>query len=30
MAVLLAETLGGKYWKDEFSSLVARSEKVTF
>lgn len=30
MAVLLAETLGGAYWKDEFESLVARVEKVTF
>ncbi|MFT5698976.1 MAG: FAD/FMN-containing dehydrogenase/Fe-S oxidoreductase [Desulforhopalus sp.] len=30
MAVLLAENLGGKNWKDEFESLVAHSEKVTF
>lgn len=30
MAILLAEALGGKYWKDEFSKLVANSEKVTF
>jgi len=30
MAVLLAETLGGKQWKDEFSGLIANSEKVIF
>lgn len=30
MAVLLAETLGGKKWKEEFPILVKNSEKVTF
>lgn len=30
MAVLLAETLGGTHWKDEFNGLTANSEKVTF
>ena len=30
MAVLLAENLGGRNWKDEFGGLVANSEKVIF
>ena len=30
MAVLLAENLGGKNWKDGFDGLVKNSEKVTF
>ena len=30
MAVLLAESLGGENWKDEFEGLLVHSEKVTF
>ncbi|MDK9709447.1 MAG: DUF3683 domain-containing protein [Desulforhopalus sp.] len=30
IAVLLAETLGGPSWMEEFTRLVARAEKVTF
>lgn len=30
MAVLLAESIGGKDWESEFKRLVAGSEKVTF
>ena len=30
MAVLLAETLGGKNWMSEFAQLVSGAEKVTF
>lgn len=30
MAVLLAESLGGENWRDKFTTLVAKSEKVTF
>ncbi|MGB3210945.1 MAG: DUF3683 domain-containing protein [Desulforhopalus sp.] len=30
MAVLLAETLGGHSWENEFTNLVADAEKVTF
>ncbi|OGR17535.1 MAG: FAD-linked oxidase [Desulfobacterales bacterium GWB2_56_26] len=30
MAVVLAETLGGQNWRNEFSELVCGAEKVTF
>ena len=30
MAVVLAETMGGSTWKDDFAGLVANAEKVTF
>jgi Fe-S oxidoreductase len=30
MAVLLAETIGGEQWEQEFSLLAARAEKVTY
>ncbi len=30
MAVLLAETIGGQEWENEFAGLAARAEKVTF